>query len=127
MLLSATHQSDISKKPTTISDPLVLLAVKYIEEHIAEELSLQDICQTAKTNASTLNFRFHRVLGMSAGAYIIEARMRLTQQLLLTTTFSIGEIATRCGYENIYYFSTAFKKWAGISPSSLRNEVFSNE
>jgi len=48
--------------------------------------------------------------------------MKQARRLLSSTSFSVGEIATRCGYENIYYFSSAFRKNVGCSPTEFRRQ-----
>ena len=36
------------------------------------------------------------------------------------TSYSVAEIARRCGFENTYYFSNTFKKHQGCAPSAYR-------
>ena len=45
------------------------------------------------------------------------------RRLLIGTNYTIGAIAARCGYENIYYFSRAFRKAVGCSPSEFRERA----
>ena len=104
-------------------DRLVLAAAEYIRSNIRDKLSLDDVCHALGTNQSTLNFRFRRELDCSVGEFIIFARMRHAKRLLIGTNYTIGAIAARCGYENIYYFSRAFKKEVGCSPSEFRERV----
>ncbi len=101
-------------------DPLVSDAVQYVKTHISEKISLQAMCHALSTNPSTLNFRVRRALGRSVGEVIVAERMRVARRLLANTTFAVSQIAVQCGYENIYYFSTAFRKSEGISPSAYR-------
>ncbi len=49
-----------------------------------------------------------------------QSRMSLAFSLLTTTDLSITEISARLGYSSIEHFSTAFRKFAGISPISYR-------
>ena len=70
---------------------------------------------------STLNFRFRRTFNMSVGQYIVNEKMKKARRLLVGTTYSITELADRCGFENVYYFSNAFKKAHGISPVKYKN------
>jgi len=101
-------------------DPLVRRAVSLIRERICEKLTLTALCRALSTNPSTLNFKFRRELALSVGAYITAERMRVACRLLESTTFAVSDIAARCGYENIYYFSTVFHGYHGLSPTAYR-------
>ena len=105
----------------TVKDFFVESAVTYISEHLGHKILIQDICNNVGTNMSTLNFRFRRTFNMSVGQYIVNEKMKKARRLLIGTTYSITEIADRCGFENVYYFSNAFKKAHGISPVKYKN------
>jgi len=51
--------------------------------------------------------------------YLVTLRMNKALVLLLTATQSIKEVAATVGYTNPHYFSTAFKKFHGISPNEV--------
>ena len=103
-------------------DPLVHRAAALIRARIRERLRLAELCRALSTNPSTLNFKFRRELSLSVGEFITAERMRTAARLLGGTTFSVCEIAERCGYDNIYYFSTAFRKYYGVAPSAYRKQ-----
>ncbi len=48
------------------------------------------------------------------------SRMSLAYSLLTTTTLSITDISAKLGYSSIEHFSSAFRKYTGISPLSYR-------
>lgn len=112
--------SDGTEVDRKIHDLTVCAATEYIRSNIAEKISIGQICRAVGTNTSTLNFKFRKELSCSVGEWIYSERMLLARRLLAGTTFSIGEIAIRCGYENIYYFSSAFRKAHGTPPSAFR-------
>lgn len=101
-------------------DAYMLSAMKYITENLKQKIAVEDICLALGTNASTLNFKFRQHLNMSVGQFITGERMKKARSLLAYTTYSLSEIALRCGYANVYYFSNAFKKENGISPFAYR-------
>lgn len=101
-------------------DPLVSSAIAYIEKHLTDKILVEQICRSIGTNASTLNFKFRREFNMSTGQYIVSERIKKARKLLIGTSYSISEIAVRCGFEDIYYFSNTFKKIQGVSPSEYR-------
>lgn len=102
-------------------DETVISAMKFINENTDKKLSIEDICRQIGTNPSTLNFKFRRELDMSVGGFIISAKIRHAKKLLLGTNYPVSEIANRSGYDNIYYFSSAFKKRTGYTPTEFRN------
>ena len=109
-----------------LHDAYTLSAVKYITANLDKRIVTRDICLALGTNASTLNFQFRRHLDMSVGQFITNERMKKARSLLTYTTYSLSEIAARCGYANVYYFSNAFKKEQGISPLAYRKESHPN-
>lgn len=103
-------------------DATVKKAVAYIENNISSKIIIANICTAVCTNPSTLNFKFRKELNCTVWDFITDIRMKKAKYFLLSTTFSIGEISEKCGFENIYYFSTAFKKAEGISPMKYRKQ-----
>jgi len=57
--------------------------------------------------------------GISPKQSLLQKRLGMAEQMLVYTKLSIGEIATRCGFQSIYYFSKYFKKHCGLSPSEF--------
>jgi len=113
------EQIDIHK-PFLSDDKTVAAAAVYITEHLRNKLPIGDICATIGTNPSTLNLKFRREFNMSVGQYIMCERMKIARHLLSSSTYPICEIAQRCGFENVYYFSNAFKRYNGVSPTNYR-------
>lgn len=110
------HPAENEYQKTRCFDKTVIAAVDFIAERITDKISIADICRAVNSNASTLNHKFRRELGMSCGEYITNERMKKARHLLSGSTYNITEISQRCGYENVYYFSNAFKKAHGMSP-----------
>lgn len=110
------------KNPENIRDTTVIHAAAYIRENLDRKLTIEEICHTVGTNASTLNFKFHKEFSSSVGSFVVTERMKKARFLLSNTTHSIKEVAARCGYDSIYYFSSAFRKVHGSSPSEYRNQ-----
>ncbi len=114
------NKNDIEFLIDNCHDKDVLKATGYISQNISSKIIISDVCKYVGTNASTLNFKFRKILKNSIGEYIISERIKLAKKLLSGTTYTITDIAERCGYDNIYYFSTAFKKETGDSPQIYR-------
>lgn len=127
ILLQAFSENNILTEPesreaktASCRDELVVKAVEYIGEHIREKIEIKDICRSLCTNPTTLNFKFRKEFSCSVGEFILEEKMKRARYLLSNTNYTIGKIAGRCGYDNIYYFSTVFTKFHKMSPTDFR-------
>ncbi|MBQ6823791.1 MAG: helix-turn-helix domain-containing protein [Clostridia bacterium] len=96
-------------------------ATNYILTHLddcnltAAELSRR--CMLSETHFRRL---FAILYHTSPIKYITEQRMKRAKELLIGEKLPIAEIATRCGFQNHYYFSAVFKKEIGMTPGSYR-------
>lgn len=115
-----SNPEQVSYENQACRDGLVGSAVSYIDKHLTEKILIEEVCRNTGTNASTLNFKFRREFNMSIGQYITDRRIKNACRLLISTSYSISEIALRCGFSDVYYFSNTFKKIQGISPSEYR-------
>jgi AraC-like DNA-binding protein len=64
--------------------------------------------------------RFTELVGESAMQYVGRWRMHLARRLLQEEGLSLGETATRLGYQSEAAFSRAFKRFVGASPGAVR-------
>lgn len=63
---------------------------------------------------------FKKATGSSPEQYIITYRIKKAADLLKSSSYSIGEIASFVGINDIYYFSKLFKKIKGVTPSAYK-------
>lgn len=91
----------------------------YINEYFCEELSNDALANMAALS----NIHFRRLFKIRYGAspheYILSLRIDKAKRLLREKKHSIDEIASMCGFSSLYYFSGAFKKAVGVSPSEF--------
>ena len=68
-----------------------------------------------------LNRKVKAITGLTTTEYISRIRISLAKKLLDNPDMLIGDIAQRCGVEDVAYFSSVFKKATGYTPSGWRN------
>ena len=74
---------------------------------------------------------FQRIMkeqyGITAEAMLKRIRMEHARELLLSTELSLEQICERAGYQSVYAFSKAFKRYFDISPGLYRKSMLSND
>lgn len=101
-------------------DALIKKTEKYIEAHIDQQLGVSDVAEAMYMNPDYLSRLFKANRGLSLKEYIVSEKMHAAQILLHTTQLPISIIASKLGYDNFSYFSQAYRKIMGISPSDDR-------
>lgn len=101
--------------------PTVQRAVAFVEEHLFErELGVTAIASAAAASESTLLRAFKREMGCAPTTYVRARRLDEALVLLEAGALSVGEVASKVGYESLTAFSQAFRQRFGKAPSSVR-------
>ena len=108
----------------SISDTAVANCVRYIDAHFCDpKVDIETVCDAAFISVSSLQRAFAKYFGMSPKQYLIQLRMNRALELLTENELSVKEISFACGFTDEKYFSRAFKKRYGCSPSQLKNNM----
>ncbi|MDD3346099.1 helix-turn-helix domain-containing protein [Oscillibacter sp.] len=114
-------QSSIRRQHTDTAGKTVERAKSYISEHYGQsDLSVERLCGYLHLSAAYFSTLFKRETGMSFTAYVTVVRMDAAAELLRNTEEKTYLIAQRCGYEDPNYFSYAFKRHFGMTPTKFR-------
>ncbi len=111
-------QSSVTKKNLSIQNTL-----RYIEEHFAENISIEDLAMQVGLSRSYFSRMFKARMAVSPQDYLMNCRMRKAEELLLHSDDSVKEIAPQVGYKNPLNFSRAFKDYYGMSPTEWRKQI----
>jgi AraC-like DNA-binding protein len=95
-------------------------ARKFIEQHLAEELSLTKAARVVNISANYLSEKFKQVTGVNFVDYIVRARFENATHLLEDVDVRISEIAFAVGFQSLSQFNRVFKKLSGKSPTEFR-------
>lgn len=96
---------------------------QYINEHLSDALTLEDIASHAYLNPSYLSAMYHKTTGMTLSQYIHQARISRSIYLFLNTTRSVAQIAADVGFRDANYFSKIFRKKTGLTPTEYRRQI----
>ena len=93
----------------------------YLQSHYDEpRLSVQTVATALDLSASHLGALFRRTTGHTLHHALLDLRLRRATDLLRRTTYSIKEIAMLTGWSNQLYFSAAYHRRYGQSPTAVR-------
>ncbi|MEC0126514.1 helix-turn-helix domain-containing protein [Paenibacillus pabuli] len=99
---------------------MVDVVASYITSHYRQNLELKELAALAGCSVRQLQRRFKQEKELGPMEYVIQLRMESASRMLRHTDASIGEIADKMGYRDMYYFSRAFKKYYGVPPLHYR-------
>lgn len=95
-------------------------AVNYIEEHLSEPITLEEIAREAGVSRTYFSTLFRTLNGLSPWDYILIRRVDTAKHLLATTDETVLDVCGNAGFENISHFNRVFLRYAGCTPHEYR-------
>lgn len=115
----------ISSKNTG-SEILLLKICEYLENNIDKSLTFGDIQKEFNTSASVIKRLFHSNLNCGIMEHFLRLKIDAAKQMIRENEYNFTEIAERLGFNTPQYFTTAFKRISGMTPSEYAKSVKSN-
>lgn len=120
--LSAMTAVDIMPLAKGDKSKYVLQATNYIAEHYADTgLNITGIAQHLGVSEGHLSHVFKKETNYTVVGYITQYRIHRAMELLKDRRYKVYEVAEMVGYRDVAYFSSTFKKLAGVSPSEYQD------
>ena len=107
------------RRESGVSRP-VRVCCDYIDTHPEGELGLKKLAAKVGYTQNYLARKFKAEMGMPMNAYVRKARIHRAKMLLSATDLSIHDIADRLHFCSWSYFTEAFQKEVGLTPSEYR-------
>ncbi len=114
------YASVINGVKSRMENPLITKVCSYVNEHLSEELSLDQMAEYAGVSSFYLSKIFKEEKGVNYIGFVTDRRLEMAQKLLKETDISIKEITATIGYNDQNYFSRLFKNKFGLSPTEYR-------
>lgn len=121
------YMENVSQEPEEQEERIINSITRFIQEHLAEEISLSVLSEEFHMNPQYISQLFKNEIGVGFLAYLTSIRMEKAKKLLLSTSLSIGEVAEQSGYGDYRVFTKVFKKSEGITPSQYRRDFLGRE
>lgn len=98
----------------------IYAAADYIRANCTRSLSLADMAGLTGYSIPYFSRKFHQLTGKTPTAYLLESRILHAKQLLVSTSWTIKEIAEASGFSQSSYFIQCFKKAVHLTPEHFR-------
>jgi LacI family transcriptional regulator len=110
-----------STEVLVVEDRYVQAAVEYIQEHAAERMCVESLCQELSISHRLLDLRFQKHLGCPPREYLCRTRVERARQLLAASeNAKLQHVAKACGFTGVRHLRAAFKRVTGMTPADYR-------
>jgi AraC-like DNA-binding protein len=104
-----------------LADPHISLALGLMHEHPQKPWTVSSLAKAAALSRSVFAKKFVDTVGETPLSYLTRWRMHVATGWLQNETWSLAEVAERCGYESEVAFHRAYKRLTSLTPGQARN------
>jgi AraC-like DNA-binding protein len=117
-LSRALVQRLVPVPPALVRDPRIERAVRFIERHFQEKISLKEIAEVARLSPYHFLRAFSATVGVSPHKYLIGCRLRHAQRLIISNASSrlLADIAVEAGFYDEAHLASHFRRAFGQPP-----------
>lgn len=108
----------------SIMPPLIRDIMRYIDEHLLDSFTLDDLSRQFFHNPSYISRRFKKVTGLTIQQYLLNKRIGMAQKYLKEGK-SLADVCWMSGFNNYSHFARTFSQQVGISPKKYQNYTLS--
>lgn len=119
-LFQQVFPAPYKSKPSSTRVPEMIK--NYIDAHITEPISLDDISRSLYISKSHIERAFKKEYNQTPIAYWSNQRIIQVASMLVTTNYSLAQIAQQLGFSDVKYMSKTFKKIKGKTPMEYRRD-----
>ncbi len=122
LLLSVCElfENNAYEKKVLISPTISNQVLIYLREYYQSKIHVEDVAKALNISYRALAKKFKAETGKSIIEALTEIRINAAKPLLLTTNYTLAQIASMVGFEDESYFSKTFTKFTQCPPSVFR-------
>ncbi len=117
-----SNATNVARRRTRPGEGRFRLVTDYIEDHLEQRISLEDLASLAGVSLFHFARGFKDAIGVSPHAYVTGRRVARARRLLSDPGLSLAEVAARCGFSSQSHFTTIFRKTTGVTPARYRRD-----
>jgi AraC-like DNA-binding protein len=119
----ATLSNQVMVRETTAELPSVAKARAFITEHMADEISLNDVAQAVNMSGFYFCKVFKKGTGLTFTDYLARTRVEFVKNMLLNPHTRVSEAAYAAGFQSLSQFNRVFRRIVGEAPTTYREHL----
>ena len=109
--------------PGPEQDPRIEQVKAYVIDHFAEDIELTTAAELVGLHPVYLSRLFKKHTDVTFRQFLNTVRVNHAEMMLSSGGFTVSEVAERCGYKDVGYFSNVFKAIKGFTPSAILRKI----
>lgn len=98
-------------------------AASYIEDNFADDIQVDELAKVANMSLRSFQRHFQHVYKVTPTRFVHKRRLSEARKLLRTTDSAVSDVAFEVGFNDVAYFSRAFRKETGLPPKRYQLEA----
>jgi AraC-like DNA-binding protein len=94
--------------------------LNYLAEHYTEKISVSELAEKGNITVFYFCRIFKQLTGKTMTEYVNQLRLEKSTEYLKKGELNITEIALKCGFEGVNYYSRLFRRYYHVSPTKFR-------
>ena len=113
----ASDEKNATRYHVNASKHIAREAMEFIHMHYTEDITTATLAKKLAVSVNYLCRCFNTCTGFTVIDHLNYVRCTAAKTMLSTTDYSVSEVCTAVGYNNLSYFGRQYKKFFGIPPS----------
>jgi AraC family transcriptional regulator len=109
--------------PHRLDDVRLRRVLAYVEEHLAEGITVADLANVACLSVFHFTRAFAAAMGVPPHRYVSRRRLESAKAMIATGRASLSEIAHDCRFSSQSSFTRAFRRATGMTPAEYRRTL----
>jgi AraC family transcriptional regulator len=109
--------------PPPLDDRRLRRVLAYVEEHLAEDITVADLANVACLSVFHFTRAFAAATGVPPHRYVSRRRLETARAMIATGRASLSEIALACRFSSQSSFTRAFRRAMGMTPAEYRQTL----
>jgi len=114
----------VYKDESYSGDFRITRVIRYIRTHYVENITVREMAEMVDLNPAYFGVLFRQVMGMSFNHYLMQTRIRIAENMLLSGEYKVSDAAEACGFADVSHFYKQFKLLKGFPPSHCMPKKF---